>query len=60
MRDLGGKVFNRSYIPEETLEAMSPEQREKAEQYMEIMRVLGQRTKARKAIDEMHQAQENN
>ncbi|HBH90736.1 MAG TPA: hypothetical protein DDY27_12640, partial [Hyphomonadaceae bacterium] len=60
MRDLGGKVFTRSYIDDETLAAMPPEQREKAEQYMEIMRVLGQRTKARKAIDEMHQAQESN
>jgi hypothetical protein len=60
MRDLGGKVFTRSYIDSETLAAMPPEQRAKAEQYMEIMRVLGQRTKTRKAIDEMHQAQENN
>lgn len=60
MRDLGGKVFTRSYIDDETLAAMPPAQRAKAEQYMEIMRVLGQRTKARKAIEEMHQAQETN
>jgi len=60
MRELGGKVFERSYIPEEVMASMSPEDREKAEQYMTLMKMLGNRAKQRKAVREMQEQQENN
>ena len=60
MREMGGKVFERSYIPQETMDAMTPAQREKAEVYMQIMKTLSSRAKQRKAFDEMHQSQEKN
>jgi len=60
MREMGGKVFERSYIPDETIDAMSPADREKAESYMQIMKTLADRAKHRKAVTEMQQAQETN
>lgn len=60
MRELGGKVFERSYIPQEVMDSMSPDEREKAEQYMTLMKMLGDRAKQRKAILEMQADQETN
>ena len=53
MRKHGGKVFERAYIPENVLANMSDEERELAEQMMELMRLLGKRTKQRKRQREL-------
>jgi hypothetical protein len=48
IRKYGGRIFERSYIPQEVLDEMSPDEREVAQQWMELMRVLGKRAKERK------------
>ena len=60
MREMGGRNFSRTYIPDYELERMDPETRAKADQFMELMRLLGKRTKERKAVLQMQQAQEQN
>lgn len=60
MREMGGKNFSRTYIPDYELDRMDAATRAKAEQFMELMRLLAKRAKERKAILEMQQAQESN
>ncbi|MDB4694486.1 hypothetical protein OAF30_03565 [Flavobacteriales bacterium] len=57
MRDLGGRTFERAYIPEDELAKLSPADREKAEMYMTLMKQLADRAKQRKALREMQQQQ---
>lgn len=51
-RDLGAERFVRTYIPEDRLAAMSPEQRAAAEEYVQLWKVLADRAKQRKAMRE--------
>lgn len=60
MNELGGRTFERDYIPEEALESLGPEQRAMAESLKKAQKLLADRAKQRKAIREMQQAQENN
>ena len=48
MRDMGGKIFDRSYIPKDELERMTPEERKQAERWMNLMNLLAKRAKKRK------------
>ena len=57
MRELGGRSFERVYIPDEELAAMSPSERQKAEELKEIMKVLSDRAKERARVREMEQVQ---
>ena len=59
MRELGGRSFERSYIPDDVKAGLSPEDLEKAEMYESIMNLLAERAKQRKAIREMQEAQNN-
>jgi len=60
MSELGGRTFERDYIPEEALESLNPEQRAMADSLKKASALLADRAKQRKAIREMQQAQENN
>lgn len=51
-RDLGAERFVRTYIPEDRLAAMTPEQRAAAEEYVQLWKVLADRAKQRKAMQE--------
>lgn len=51
-RDLGAERFVRTYIPEERLASMTPEQRAAAEEYVQLWKVLADRAKQRKAMQE--------
>jgi hypothetical protein len=57
---MGGRTFERDYIPQEVLESMPPELRQQAEVIQSAQARLAERAKHRKAIREMQQAQENN
>lgn len=59
IRKLGGKVFERPYIPDEELAVMSPEERAQAEMWMELMQLLGKRTKERKKAKEAEASSTN-
>lgn len=57
---IGGRTFERDYIPQDVLESMPPELRQQAEVIQSAQARLAERAKQRKAILEMQQAQENN
>jgi len=57
---MGGRTFERDYIPQEVLESMPPELRGQAEVIQSAQAKLAERAKHRKAIREMQLAQENN
>jgi hypothetical protein len=57
---MGGRTFERDYIPQEVLESMPPELRQQAEVIQSAQAKLAERAKHRKAIREMQLAQENN
>jgi hypothetical protein len=57
MQQMGGRVFERSYIPDYELERMDPETRAQAEQWMELMKTLAKRAKERRAIRNLQEAQ---
>lgn len=47
IRDLGGKVFERPYFSQEEMADMDSATKEKAEQWMDLMRILGRRARQR-------------
>ncbi len=57
MRDLGGRAFERTYIPKERLERLSPENRAKAEELNQILNQLQDKRRQRAALREMQQEQ---
>lgn len=60
MNSLGGRTFERDYIPEDVLQSLSPEDRAVADKLRSSSALLSDRAKQRKAIKEMQKAQENN
>lgn len=58
MREMGGKAFERIYIPDSVLATMSPAERDQAEQWMALMRFLAKRAKGRKAEREAEESEE--
>lgn len=57
MRELGGRAFERTYIPKERLERLSPENRAKAEELNQILNQLSQKRRQRAALKQMQQDQ---
>ena len=57
MRDLGGRAFERTYIPKERLERLSPEDKAKAEELNQILNQLQDKRRQRAALRQMQQDQ---
>lgn len=60
MKEMGGRSFERSYIPDYELEQMDAATRAEAEQWMSLMQLLSKRAKERRALENLRQSQLNN
>ena len=60
MKEMGGRSFERSYIPDYELETMDAKTREEAEKWMSLMTLLGKRAKERRALEALRQSQLTN